>query len=209
VFKGKTVAIVGSGPGSLDNAAGVVDGHDVVVRVNNYVLRGEATGRRTDVYYSFFGNSIHKDPVTLQRDGVFLCMCKCPDGLAVHSPWHVKNNKMHGVDFRWIYDLRRSWWFCDTYIPTVEEFRSSFDLLGGHIPTTGFAAILEVFHSEPRAIYLTGFDFFKSGVHNLDKPWRQKNTDDPVGHVPEKELAWIRANREQLTVDKRLAQALG
>jgi hypothetical protein len=35
-FSGKRVAIVGSGPGCLDNDPGFVDSHDVVVRVNNY-----------------------------------------------------------------------------------------------------------------------------------------------------------------------------
>jgi len=203
------VAIVGSGPGSLDNAPGFVDSHDVVVRVNNYRLL-PATGSRTDVFYSFFGYSIRKTAAELQRDGVTLCMCKCPCALAVDSDWHRERGKMEGVDFRWIYDLRADWWFCDTYVPTLGDFLKDFELLGRHIPTTGFSAILEVLEAKPAAITLTGFDFFRSGVHNINEPWRRKNGDDPIGHVPERELAWLAENwtRYPLTGDRALMTAL-
>ena len=75
-FKGKSVAIVGSGPGVLTNEIGFVDSHDVVVRVNNYKLSPHA-GMRTDVHYSFYGTSIRKTAYELRSDGVYLCMCKC------------------------------------------------------------------------------------------------------------------------------------
>jgi cation diffusion facilitator CzcD-associated flavoprotein CzcO len=139
-FQGKRVAIVGSGPGCLDNAPGLVDSHDVVVRVNNY-KSGKAQGFRTDVFYTFFGGSIKKDREELKRDGVRLCMAKCPDAKLMDSEWHRKMNKPHGVDFRYIYRDRRGWWFCPTYVPTLAEFEESFELLGLHIPTTGFSAI--------------------------------------------------------------------
>lgn len=77
-FEGKTVAIVGSGPGCVKNPGGYIDSHDVVVRISNYKLM-PGTGTRTDVYYSFFGSSIRKTAEELKRDGVTLCMCKLPD----------------------------------------------------------------------------------------------------------------------------------
>ncbi len=52
IFEGKSVAIVGSGPGVLDNKEGFIDSHDVVVRISNYKIFLE-TGVRTDVHYSF------------------------------------------------------------------------------------------------------------------------------------------------------------
>lgn len=192
-FEGKAIVIVGSGPSSVENPPGFIDSHDVVVRVNNYKVIG-GTGRRTDVHYSFYGNSIRKSAADLKRDGVTLCMCKCPDVHAIESEWHRRNGKMSGVDFRWIYEKRAAWWFCDTFIPAKEEFLAIFDLLGGHIPTTGFASILESLSFNPAIVYLTGFDFFRSGTHNVDEPWRQKNNDDPVGHAPERELAWLAKN---------------
>lgn len=210
VFEGKRIAIVGSGPGVLDNEPGFVDGHDVVVRVNNYRLVSPATGQRTDVFYSFFGTSIKKTAHELARDGVTLCMCKCPNAHAIESEWHRANGKMIGVDYRPHYERRASWWFCDTYIPTVEEFMVGFRLLGDHMPTTGFAAILDVLSFDPAEIYLTGFDFFRSGVHNVSDPWRVKNLDDPIRHEPERELAWLAANWRGLPLrgDVALMKAL-
>lgn len=210
-FAGKTVAIVGSGPGSLTNRPGIIDGHDVVVRVNNYKLSPPATGRRTDVHYSFYGISIKKRKYDLKRDGVKLCMCKCPNAHAIQSEWHRQNRQMIGVDYRPHYERRRSFWFCDTYVPTVDEFLVSFNLLGGHIATTGFSAILDVLSFEPKSVYLTGFDFFRSGIHNVNERWKPgKNPDDPIKHVPEQEFAWLAANWRNypITVDDVLARHL-
>lgn len=189
-FRGKSVAIVGSGPGCLDNEPDFIDSHDVVVRVNNYKT-GSAQGFRADVHYSFYGTSIRKTAQDLQRDGVTLCMCKCPDAKAIESEWHERNGKLAGIDFRYIYRNRAAWWFCDTFVPTVEHFLKSFELLGRHVPTTGFAAILDVLACEPRAVFLTGFDFFSSGVHNVDEKWRPGNPADPIGHRPDLELAYV------------------
>jgi len=207
VFENKTVAIVGSGPGVLDNEPGLIDEHEVVVRVNNFRLFA-ATGVRTDVYYSFFGNSIKKEAVDLIAGGVQLCMCKCPNAKVIESEWHRVNGKMDGVDFRGIYERRKDWWFCDTYIPTLHDFLALFESLGRHIPTTGFAAIREIMECNPAYVYLTGFDLFRSGLHNVNEPWRRKNTGDPIGHVPEVELQWLRENKKMFAMDKRLTAIL-
>jgi hypothetical protein len=193
----------------LDNVPGFIDGHDVVVRANNYKL-GEAQGFRTDVFYSFFGSSIRKSAEDLKRDGVQLCMCKCPDAKPLESEWHDRNNKPLGVDFRYIYLARAGWWFCDTYVPTVERFLESFNLLGKHIPTTGFAAILDVLACEPRSVCLTGFDFMTSGMHNVDEKWRAGDPADPIGHRPELEAAWIAENagRYPLMFDRKLVELM-
>lgn len=189
-FRGKRVAIVGGGPSCLQNEPGYVDGHDVVVRVNNFKT-GPNQGLRCDVFYSFFGASIKKTPEQLIADGVTLCMCKVPNAHAIESPWHRMRRKMNGVDFRYIFEARAAWWFCPTFVPDVAHFRRSFDLLKRHVPTTGFAAILDVIDCEPAELYLTGFDGFKSGVHNVNERWRKGNPKDPIGHRPELELDWI------------------
>jgi hypothetical protein len=208
-FEGKSVAVVGSGPGVLDNKPGFIDGHDIVVRVNNYKLFPRSTGKRCDVHYSFYGKSITKTRSELKNDGVTLCMCKCPDAATINCAWHERRRKMAGVDFRWIYDFRKSFWFCETYIPTKEEFLASFQLLGGHVPTTGFSAILDVMSFDTGSIYLTGFDFFRSGKHNVNQRWRPGNPNDPIGHVPEGELKWLAQNMDhRITVDRMLSEAL-
>jgi hypothetical protein len=207
VLKGKTVAIVGSGPGVLENQRGFVDSHAVVVRVNNFKTVSNRTGHRTDIFYSFFGTSIKKRPEELQRGGVQLCICKCPNAQFIESPWHRAHSRMMGVDFRWIYAKRENWWFCPTYVPTVDEFMAHFKLLGGHVPTTGFSAILDVLSYEPKSIFLTGFDFFASRVHNVNERWKPANPSDPIGHVPSTERNWLLQNIGSLpiTVDPRLA----
>jgi len=191
---GRRIALVGSGPGVLDNPPGLIDGHDLVVRVNNYKLSA-AAGFRTDVFYSYFGNAVSKSAETLKRDGVTLCLCKCPDAQPIDSDWHRRNRKTAGIDFRWIYRQRAAFWFCDTYVPAVEEFMAGFNLLGGHVPTTGFAALLLLLDCNPAALTLTGFDFFRSARHNVDQPWRRANPGDPIGHVPERELGWLAEHR--------------
>lgn len=205
-LEGKTVAVVGSGPGVLENAPGAIDSAQVVLRVNNYKL-SPAAGFRCDVFFSFFGTSIRKTKEELIRDGVTLCMSKVPNAHAIESEWHRRNGKMIGVDFRPHYDRRdrMGFWFCDTYVPTVPEFMEAFDLLGCRMPTTGFAAIYEVLLAKPRAVFLTGFDFFSSGIHNVDEPWRHKNPDDPFRHAPERELAWLAENHRKYPVEMDMA----
>lgn len=207
VFAGKSVAIVGSGPGCLDNVPNFVESHDVVVRVNNYRTSLE-TGYRTDVFYSFFGQSIKKTREELTGDGVQLCMCKCPDTKFMDSEWHRKHNKPHGVDFRYIYEARRAWWFCPTYVPPLDEFMTVFDVLERHIPSTGFSALMAVRSYEPAAIYLTGFDFFASRIHNVSEPWRPGNPDDPIGHAPELERHWLRTHRQGISMDPKLTEIM-
>lgn len=210
-LRGKRVAIVGSAPSVLDNRPGFVDSHEVVVRVNNYKT-GLAQGKRCDVHYSFYGNSIRKTRDELQRDGVRLCMCKCPDAKPLVSEWHEKNFKQAGIDFRYIFSMRggSGFWFCDTFVPTVEHFMRSFNLLGKHIPSTGFSAILDVLACEPLSVYLTGFDFFTSGKHNVDEPWCPGDPEDPIGHRPALEARWLRENQSRypLTFDAKLAELM-
>ena len=202
---GRSVALVGSGPGCLDNAEGFIDSHDVVVRVNNY-RTSAPTGFRTDVFYLFFGTSIRKTAEELMLDGVTLCMCKVPNAQPIESEWHVRRGKTVGIDFRYVFDRRKDWWFCDTWVPSTEWFRTSFELLGKHIPSTGFTAILDVLAATPRSLYLTGFDFFSSGVHNVTEKWRPGDSSDPIGHSPERELQWVADNvrRHPMTFDRVL-----
>jgi hypothetical protein len=209
-IRGKTVAIVGSAPSVLKNPVGLVDSHDVVVRANNYRLSAWA-GLRTDVHYSFYGSSIRKSASDLRRDGVTLCWCKCPNSKPIESPWHEANGKLAGIDFRYIYETRRAWWFCDTLVPDDASFLAKFELLDRRIPTTGFAAILDVLACEPASVYLTGFDFFTSGIHNVSERWTPGNPNDPIGHRPDMEMEWLRQNlsRYPLKIDRSLRWALG
>lgn len=209
MLRGKRVALVGSGPGVLRNVRGFVDSHDVVVRVNNWKL-GPAQGHRVDVFYSFFGASIKIRANQAKAAGVKLCVCKCPNDYAIRSEWHERNGKLRGVDFRPIYQERADWWFCPTYVPSLEQFMRKFRELGGHVPTTGFAALLDVLECEPASVYMTGFDFFTSGVHNVNERWKPGNPADPIRHLPWKEAAWVAKNGDnsRVTLDAHARRAL-
>lgn len=208
VFLGKSVAVVGSGPSVLEHEPGFIESHEVVVRVNNYKTSPQA-GMRTDVHYSFYGSSIRKSVAELKQNGVQLCMCKLPDSKPIESEWHRSRGKFEGIDYRYIYKQRRDWWFCDTFVPEDARFLAKFELLGKHQPTTGFAAILDVLECEPASLYLTGFDFFSSGIHNVTEKWVAKNPDDPIRHRPDLEREWIRANAHRFTFDHKLAEMVG
>jgi hypothetical protein len=199
-IEGKRIALVGSAPSVMQNKLGFVDSHDVVIRISNYKLF-EETGFRTDVFYSFFGNSIKKTREELIADGVYMCMCKCPNGKPIESKWHELRGKQSGIDFRWIYEMREDFWFCDTYVPTIEEFQAQMKILRGRVPTTGFSAILDVLSYNPKSLYLTGFDFFTSGVHNVDERWKQNNPLDPIGHAPHLERNWLIKNYDKYPIE--------
>lgn len=196
-MRGKRVVVVGSGPTGAHNKPGVIDGYDVIVRVNNYKTKGvksgipydysASLGSRTDVFYSFFGSSIQKTREELIADGVKLCMSKLPNSKPFHSAWAAARGKEESHDYRPNYRRRESFWFCPTYVPTDEHFMELFESMGRHQPTTGFSAIMDMSKCEPKELYITGFDFFASGVHNVDERWRRKNEDDPHGHDPERE----------------------
>lgn len=206
-FRGKSVAIVGSGPSCLDNRPGAVDAHDMVVRVNSY-RPGNEQGWRTDVHYSFYGHSIKKSAAQLEGDGVKLCMCKCPNSKPLKSAWHERMGRTNGIDFRYIYEARERFWFCDTYVPDDERFLEKVALLDGHIPTTGFAAILDVLACEPSEIFLTGFDFFTSGQHNVDEKWKPGHPADPIGHLPQLEAEWLKEHGARFVFDGKLRDLL-
>lgn len=208
-LRGKAVAIVGSAPSCADHQQGFIDSHDVVVRINNFKT-GPGQGYRTDVHYSFFGGSIKKESTDLKRDGVKLCICKCPNSKPLTSKWHERNRKVNGIDFQYIYRARANFWFCDTFIPDDARFLRKVALLDGRIPTTGFAAILDVLDCQPQSVYLTGFDGFTSRIHNVNEVWRPGDPADPIGHRPELELAWLKANAANypLQFDEKICRIL-
>jgi len=206
-FRGKRVALVGSGPSSRFHKPGFIDGHEVVVRVNNFKLSKEA-GVRADVHYSYYGGAIDVTAAALQGAGVKLCVCKCPNSKPLNSPWHERNGHIRGIDFRWIYEYRRAFWFCDVFVPDDELFLNKFRLLRGHVPTTGFSALLDILSCGPSELYMTGFDFFTSGIHNVDERWKKGNPRDPIGHDNAAELQWVAENhfKYPLTFDSVLAR---
>lgn len=194
IFKDKKVVIIGSAPsGAQYNHCNDIESYDEIVRVNNYKTRGinnrgkpydytGSLGVRTDYHYSFYGGSIRKTPEELRADGIKGHLCKCPNDECHVTKWHEKTNQRHGGDFRPIYRRRKNFWIAPVYIPEKEHYMKLFNILEKHVPSTGFACIWEIIQCKPKQLYITGFDFMKTPVHNVDEPWLKGNPNDPIGH---------------------------
>lgn len=222
IFYKKRVCIIGSAPSGLDNNGSYVEDFDVIVRVNNYKTRGtnkrgltydftDSLGVRTDYHYSFYGGSIRKTQEELKADGVKGHLCKCPDDICHVTGWHVENKKIHGGDFRGIYRRRKGFWFAPLYVPEKAHYLTLFNLLGGHVPSTGFAGIWEIVNSQPKELYVTGFDFMQSKLHNVNETWLEGDPNDPVGHVFNKEcelfVKWVK-EYGFITTDRWLTEVI-
>lgn len=203
IFKNRSVAVIGSAPSVKQNEARYINGYDEIIRINNYKTKGVAlnkkpydytanVGSRTDWHYSFYGASIRKTSEELKKDGIKGHLCKCPNANAHMTEWHKMRGMQKGCDFGWIYRIRKDYWVAPVYIPEKEHYLKCFHLLGGHVPTTGFCCIWEMVNIGPKKIYITGFDFMTSGVHNVDEKWRPGIPDDPIGHVPHKEFEIVK-----------------
>jgi hypothetical protein len=217
-LRAKRVVIVGSAPSCLDNDGEYIDSFDEVIRVNNYKTKGidvyrktpydytKNVGSRIDYHYSFYGGSIKKSREELS--GIKGHLCKCPNALCHPTEWHKQKNYV-GCDFRPIYRRREPFWIAPVYMPTLNHYMKIFNMLGKHVPSTGFSCIWELVNIEPKELYITGFDFMTSGKHNVDDLWKKGNEEDPIRHMFDREYElfkqWYNDN-DFIRVDKKIQQ---
>jgi hypothetical protein len=174
-MKGKRVLVVGGGPTAALFPSKEYAAYGVIARINNYQ---KVNSDRTDIFFSYFGKCIKKTKKELEADGVQWLVCKYPnadmsDALALYD--------VEDSDFRWVYALRRKWWFGDTISLSCAQLLSYIKLVDGHMPTTGLCAALFL-RPFCASLDIVGFDCFQSGVHDLNKPW-----DKSGGHRPDME----------------------
>lgn len=169
-FKNRSVIILGSAPSVVNAKADYLSKFDVIVRVNNYEPFNEC--KRTNVYYSFFGRSIQRVRERISKWGK-------PDFLFFKYPFdfcwlkHTNGQEIAGKsgDFRFIQKSRQAELAeNDHFIQTQANFISNFCAVGC-IPTTGVAAVLDIIRYQPKEVHIAGFDFFKSKMHDINKPW--------------------------------------
>jgi len=162
-IKNKKVLIVGGAPSASKKSKEWYGSFDVIVRCNNYK---KINSDRTDIFFSYFGRNITKTKEELLEDGVKFLINKCPN---LNMEEDFKNYDIQDKDYRWIYNLRKNWWFCPLISLKKEELINQIELLGGFMPTVGLSAILFFLqYCNPTII---GFDCFESGIHNLDEEW--------------------------------------
>ncbi len=220
-FAGKRVVVVGSAPSCLHNTKEEIEDYDEIVRVNNYKTKGydkrgrwydytEKVGERTDYHFSFYGGSIRKTQEDLK--GIKAHLCKCPNDECHVTSWHIRNRQKQGGDFRPLYRRREGFWIAPVYIPNLDDYLKLFDRLGRHVPSTGLYAIYELMLARPKELYITGFDFMTSILHNVDERWLKGRQDDPIKHDWEGEKIQIRKwilNHDFMKPDRRLIETLG
>jgi len=163
-IQNKKLLIVGGGPSASNKLKKWYDSFDIVVRLNNYKM---VNSDRTDIYFSYFGRNIKKTKEELLKNGVKFLINKCPNENVTELD---ANDKIQMHDYRWIYDLRKDWWFKPLISLTKEELLYQIDLLDGYMPTIGLSAIL-FFIKYIKIIHIIGFDCFQSGIHNLNEKW--------------------------------------
>jgi len=169
---GKSILIVGGGPGAACYQSRWYNKFDIIVRLNNYQKSCEG---RTDIFFSYFGKNIKKNKEELIADGVKFAVCSCPN-----ADMNKDLNKSPGQrkDFRWIYEFRKDWWFCPVVGLTKEELVAQVNLIDGYMPTVGLSAIL-FFEQFCSPVNIIGFDCFESGLHDLNKKWDRSGRHNP------------------------------
>lgn len=201
IIENKKVLILGSGPTVTNLKSKFMEKYDIIVRMNNYKFFNSC--KRIDIYYSYFGRNIKKTAYDLQHDNIKYLMCKYPN-----TDFREHNNgaAQPGIsgDFRKTYN-RKGQYFDLTnipyYIPSLEHFKENYELLN-RIPTTGMSAILDILRMNPKEVYISGFDFFKSKIHNINEKWTEG--DGNHDHQAEEKLVKDLIINDKIKCDKPL-----
>lgn len=159
----KSVIVLGSAPCVKNVDERTLNEFDIIVRLNNYKHFNDC--RSTDIYYSFFGTSIKKTEAELLADECKYIIHKYP---ALDFTRHSKQSDGIAVD------CLNNNYYRKCKIPTYNTLGSDFIfnyLMTDRIMTTGLSAIMEMIRLGGN-VTIAGFDFFESGIHNLDEKWK-------------------------------------
>lgn len=203
------IAIVGNAGYLADHHFGSwIDGHDLVLRMNNFRTRGfeSAVGARTDLYLTNFYDDI--DLTRPELAGVRWVLSAVPNNFVRDFAAGVHTPHAHHIG-RGMLALGRDF----AAAPEWSEFTHLAARLGAY-PSCGAMAIrLFTQHLAPRGATasLTGFSCFAGPKHYF-----QVGEDPtPKNHAPEAERRWLAAElapwiaRGQVTVDAVIAKTLG
>jgi hypothetical protein len=161
--RGASLAIVGNAGylAELDQGP-QIDGHDLVLRMNNFRTSGfeRQVGRRCDIFLSGFCQDV--DFTRPELRAAKLIVSSIPANFR-----KLPDMKIHTRGGEWItaglLAMRRR----RAYVPEVCEFASRIRQIGRY-PTTGAMAILlalEKLAGACTCVYITGFSFFDGPTH--------------------------------------------
>jgi hypothetical protein len=151
------VIIVANGPSANEHQLGAkIDGYDIVVRINNYLVRGheKEVGQRTDVWV----NGANKG-LKIRR--------QIPKKIVVMIPPVVLAGKADWIHNR----VKRRLGTEHYYLVPLNEMEVLEATAGISRPTTGLFSIL-YFTSLGYDVTIHGFNFFQGGTHHyFDSIW--------------------------------------
>ena len=171
--EGKTIAVVGNGPGELGKGLGSeIDQHDIVIRINNHNLDGFENdyGRRTDVWakaiIDFMNHNVDS------KEGVKF----------VFYAWDLNR---HFVPDDFLSAMDRELQVYDFDFSDRFDRSPIVDAIGGHC-TTGALMIEILRHSKMRYLDVYGFSFLAGGcsvwTHFNNDVSPEKLAKEIVGH---------------------------
>jgi len=198
-FKGKSVLILGSAPCVIDLDPDFMESFDIIVRSNNYKNFNACT--RTDVYYSFLGGSVKKNIDDIVADGAKFIFCRCPNA---DFSKHVDGKYIPGKSFdaRFVYELRKDWFKLPYFVQTMKNYRRNYSLID-RLLTTGVSSIVDIMRYDPGRLYVAGFEFFTTLIHNVDEICNLN-----TGHYFPGEMELVRTlyNKKKLECTKKMEE---
>ena len=178
-----SVLIVGGGPDANLLDVYQYQDYDFIVRLNNFKYANDC--KRTDIWYSYFGRNIKAMEDRVKEEDIPFIVCKYPV------------NK----EFAWVHEFRKEAWKTMDAVVAIPNEIQSFQTNNpfGISPTCGFSAIFTFLAMNPGKLTIVGFDFFESGVHNLDENWdgsgehtTQLERKIVEAMVAEEKLEWVK-----------------
>lgn len=182
-WRGASLAIVGNAGYLADLRQGsMIDGHDLVLRMNNFQTAGlEAqVGSRVDIFLSSFFDDIDFSHPALPK--VPLVIASIPNNF--HKGNGLKSRHGENITAGLMKLGRR-----DAYAPDGEFFQSKLAQIGQY-PTTGAMALFlacEYLLGICGQVFVTGFSFFEGRTHYFSR--RQIV---PVNHNADREREVLR-----------------
>ncbi len=198
-FNGASVAIVGNAGYLRDAAFGsIIDGHDLVLRMNNFRIDGFETsiGSRTDIFITnFSAHTVDLDRPEL-RSARYILSSR-PNIFRKYREQGIEEVFGRNITAGMQKIGRR-----DVFAPPLDLFVEWTHRLGAY-PTTGAMAILlisEVLANRCGRMYISGFSFFEGLKHYFNPT----AVSGPIKHNMPDEKGLLREHLAGLVADGRV-----
>ena len=178
---GKSICLVANSPSLIGSGAGeLIDGYDLVMRFNSFVIDPEHTGSRTDVHVTIHMHDFNWDvpvPVRIVLSGDPVLWA---ESLRRRVRPHAQE---------WLGDDSLRWPARDLgLISPKDPYRT---------PTAGFNLLQLLLHLDvSTAIDLVGFDFYESGKLRLEGAMQIPHS---AAHNSGSERDWVMARADRVT----------